>query len=115
MLSRCLSGILPCSPLLYEGHRDHVYKPEPWAESDQYYECLCLQEELRVGESRNSYKCSLLDLPFSYWDILFISPPLPPSPPLSEIVSLTVYRLLPYALQLSLWWDTFEALLHLEF
>ena len=71
MLSRCLLGILSCSPVLYEGRRDHVYKPELSTERDQYYEYLCIQEKLFVGESWNSYKCCLLDLPLNYWDILF--------------------------------------------
>lgn len=102
---RCLSGVLLCSSLLYGGHRDHVYKPELSTESYQYYECLCIQEKLSVGESRNSYKCSLLALPLNYWDILFIS--LPPSPPFSENVLLILYSLLPYALQSSLLWDSF--------
>lgn len=52
-LSRRLLGLLLCS-LLYEGRRDHVYKPELSPESYQYYECLCVQEQLFVGEPRNS-------------------------------------------------------------
>ena len=28
VLSRYLTGTLSCSPLLYKGRRDHVYKPE---------------------------------------------------------------------------------------
>lgn len=88
VLSRCLPGTLSCSPLLYEGGRDHVYKPELSTESEQYYECLCIQEKRFVGESQNSYKRSLLDLPLNYWDILFISHPLSPKATLSEGVLL---------------------------
>lgn len=88
VLSRCLPGTLSCSPLLYEGGRDHVYKTELSTESEQYYECLCIQEKRFVGESQNSYKRSLLDLPLNYWDILFISHPLSPKATLSECVLL---------------------------
>lgn len=78
-LSGCLLGLLLRS-LLYEGRHHHVYKPELSTENYQCYECLRIQEELFVRESRNSCKCSLLALPLNYWDILFISLPTSPKP-----------------------------------
>ena len=48
---------------------------------------LCVQEKRFVGESQNSYKRSLLDLPLNYWDILFISHPLTPKATLLKCVS----------------------------
>lgn len=75
VLSRCLLGILLFS--------SRAVRRVPWPrvdaravdESYQYYECLCIQEKLSVGESQNSCKCSLPAMPLNYWDTLFLSLP----------------------------------------
>ena len=58
--------------------RDHMFEPELPPEALSVCEHLCIQGMLSVGVSWDSCKCSLLALPWNYWDILLIYFPSPP-------------------------------------
>lgn len=88
-----------CSPAVRRGSWTYVYKPELSTESEQYYECLCIQEKLLLLESPRIAINALLDLPLNYWDILFISHPLSPKATLSEgVLLILVSSLMPSSL-----------------